>query len=351
MPVNVLVIRLSSLGDILHSSVILNPIKKKFPNSTISWLSEKRNFSILATIREIDKIYSIDNDFDLLNFSQKIKEIFSLMKKIRKQKYDYVIDIQGLFKSGVLTFLSKAKFKIGFSKSNSREFSYFFYNQRIKTKFIQNIFLKNLKLLEGMKIKELEFKRTFPNFKIPSNNSKINGYLSGLEKQKKWVLINPWSSFKNKNIPTRNLNLIIKKLNVTYQIKPLLIYSASKELAKLKEMARKTFFFIVPKMNLLELMYLIKKSNLYLGVDSGPSYISFLLKKKTIILFGPTNLNRQAPPGDFNHLEKIYSSYDCPIIKKEPILTAYRCLNRNCLNNLCMKKYTPSSIPLEKFLS
>ncbi len=344
----ILIIRLSALGDILHSSIILKPIKKKYPNASISWLTQKKNQAVLESIAELDKVYSIDDNLHLLNFFQKVAAFFSLIKKIREANYHYVIDIQGLFKSGVLAFFSKAKITIGFAKCNAREFSYLFYNRKIKTKTIHNIYLKNLKLLEGLSIREPVFSESFPRFKIPSKNPLVDELLRK-KKQKKFILINPWTSFKNKNIPYRNLYLIIKKINITTGLKPLLVYTTSSQLKSLKSLKKKTDFHIAPKMSLMSLFYLIKKVDFYLGCDSGPGYFSFFAKTKSVMLFGPSNATRQTPPEKFSYFTSVYSAYECPIIKKEPILTGYRCINKNCLNNKCMKKFTPSDIFDEKF--
>ncbi len=350
------------MGDILHSSIILKPIKEKFPDAEIAWLSNQSNEQILRSIKEIDKIFLLDEKVNFLNFFTKMGQLISTIRKIRKEKYDWVIDIQGLFKSGILSYLSKPKSSIGFSKSNARELSHLFYKHRIETKSITNIFLKNLELVSPLLSASTPFveiknngllEKAFPTFTVVKSK-KVDEWIKK-EKVSEIVIINPWSSFKNKNLPLENLKLIIKEINRSGNLKPLLIYSKKNELKELKSLEKDASFsfLIVPKISLRELLYLIELSTLYLGVDSGPSYMSFLLKKKTKILFGPTNAKRQGPP-DFKSLsfvEKLYSTYPCPIIHKEPISGAYRCLNKNCSNNLCMKKFSIKDVFANKYFS
>ena len=87
-----LIIKLSSLGDIIHSLPLIYKLRQSYPDAQIDWLTGEKGIELLSLIKEINNVY-------LLN----LKNIF----QIQKQKYDYVIDVQGLFKTG---FLSKLCF-------------------------------------------------------------------------------------------------------------------------------------------------------------------------------------------------------------------------------------------------
>src|SRR3989338_6075919 len=109
-----LIVRLSSLGDVIHTLPLVNKLRQNYPDAQIDWLVGEKGHEVLSLIKEIDNVY-------LLNF----KNIFL----IQKQKYDYVIDVQGLFKSAFLSKLSLGKTVIGFK--NTRELADILYDKKI----------------------------------------------------------------------------------------------------------------------------------------------------------------------------------------------------------------------------
>jgi len=122
--VKILIVKLSALGDVVQTLPSLSLLKKFFPESKIDWVIDKRNAEILEKHPYIDKILVFSKDilFSFKNFKK-------FLKDLRSEEYDVVIDYQGLLKSGIITGLSKAKYKIGFA--NHREGSPLFYNFKL----------------------------------------------------------------------------------------------------------------------------------------------------------------------------------------------------------------------------
>ncbi len=130
----ILIIRLSSLGDILHTLPAFSGLRASFPGAKIDWLSAKKSVSLLSAVRGIDEIHVLDTG-SLQKFPpdwpawSSTKE---LVRKLRARNYDYAIDFQGLLKTGFLAFLSGSRTRLGFSRDLVRERpAHWFYNRTL----------------------------------------------------------------------------------------------------------------------------------------------------------------------------------------------------------------------------
>ena len=132
LPHKILIVKPSSLGDIVHSLPFLNSIKSCFPKSEIHWVIARGLEGLLEGHPMVDKLIVINKDMwkKISKTGKTIKEIRQLFKSLRNENYDLVIDLQGLFRSGVITMATRAPVRIGFAEA--REGSRLFYNKRVK---------------------------------------------------------------------------------------------------------------------------------------------------------------------------------------------------------------------------
>ena len=335
-----LIVRLSSLGDILHSSFLIENIKNNVPQAEIDWIVESRFEHIVRQFQGIHQVYSLPLDKE--NFS--LKTIIGTIFSLRKKKYDVILDPQGLLKSGLLVKLSRSDQKLGFNCKEAREGSWLFYKDKIDVSGLTNIVDKNLALLKQL------------NFQVSSNASprfritlEAQGYVDEQLKNMGLthcpiILVNPWAAYPTKKLPEDITLALLNRLKNLNDSVPVLM-SGPKQWSMAKKTAKKAGVPLQFRTNLKQLPALIHRCSKYIGVDSGPSYLSGMLGKPTLILFGPTTAKRQAPP--LPNLKWIYSDYDCPIIKSGEIKTPYRCLKKNCADPKCMKTYQVEKILIE----
>ena len=114
---NILIIKPSSLGDVVHTLPLLKDLRMGFPDAHIAWLIKRQYAGILEGNPYLNEIIPWEWDG------------FGLIKKIKESRFDLVIDVQGLFRSGFVTFLSGANERVGFK--NARELSPLFYTKRV----------------------------------------------------------------------------------------------------------------------------------------------------------------------------------------------------------------------------
>ena len=114
------IVKLSALGDIVHGMIVLQFIKKNYPESEIDWFVEKRFLGVLENNPHINQIHQVS-----LKSVNKSKSFFLFWKELRKirklGKYDLVIDMQGLIKSALVARMIPSNITLGFDKDSLRE--------------------------------------------------------------------------------------------------------------------------------------------------------------------------------------------------------------------------------------
>src|SRR4030067_3567056 len=127
----ILIIKPSSLGDIIHALPFLKAVKDSFPEAQIDWVISKNLRGILEGNPLIHKLITFDKDSwtDIKRLPQTLSEITNLRKALKSRRYDLVVDLQGLLRSGLIAFCTPASAKIGFDQA--REGSRYFYDKKI----------------------------------------------------------------------------------------------------------------------------------------------------------------------------------------------------------------------------
>ena len=119
----VLIVKLGSIGDIIHTLPSLAAIRGNFPDAEVSWVVEERVGKILRGNELIDNLIEIDTRS--IRGGKAIDDILRDMSQqaraVRRHKYDVAVDFQGLYKSAVIAKVSGARRRWGFSKVNLRE--------------------------------------------------------------------------------------------------------------------------------------------------------------------------------------------------------------------------------------
>jgi len=118
-------IKLSSLGDIVHALPVLHALKRRWPEARVDWLVDESYARLLAGHPELDEVIALPR-----RRSSAPGRLAGLVRELRAREYDTVVDLQGLFRSGLLAALAGGRLRAGFA--NGREFSPLFYNLRVQ---------------------------------------------------------------------------------------------------------------------------------------------------------------------------------------------------------------------------
>ncbi len=278
------IVKLSAMGDIIHAMVALEFIKKHLPDSQIDWVVESGFKSVLENNPHIDNILPVD----LKSIKEKKSRIFSqikLVKEYSKNRYDIVIDAQGLMKSAIVAKIIGAKIIAGFDKESTREgTASFFYNKTVNIAYDENTIDRNVRVIcepLGIKVtsKEIIEKHKFLYF--GEYDKKI------LKDDYNLIVIG--STWESRNYPKEKFIEVVESLKVhTY-----IVWGSQEEYEKALWMQMQSQYLeILPKGNLNILKAVIAHCKLLIGNDTGPTHMAWGLNIPSITIFGPTPVNR-----------------------------------------------------------
>jgi len=274
------IVKLSALGDIVHSMVVLQYIKKQIPNAAIDWFVEEKFAGILENNPHISNIHKLklkNNKLGFLNEYKKLKKL---------TPYDIVIDLQGLIKSAIVSKIL-GKQVIGFDKNSLREpLASLFYTKSFAIAYEENVIIRNITLTcKALKLKvpDLQIKEPFLY-----SNSKLEF--------KPTLLICVGSSWKSKIYPKEQFIEVINALHVDTFI----AWGHESEKDNAEFISDRTEAKVLPKLSLDELKNVISNSSLVIGGDSGPTHMAWALNTPSITIFGPTPSQRNSLVTDIN---------------------------------------------------
>ena len=278
------IVKLSALGDIIHTMIVLQFIKKYRPDCIIDWIVEERFKGILEYNPDINKIHTVN----LTKVKQR-KSLILLLKEFKKirqfGKYDLVIDAQGLLKSAIVAKFLGAKKICGFDKKSIREpLASIFYHQKINIPYSENIINRNVELacnFLDISVSNIDIsnKKPFLYANTPNDTDNI------IATNKKNILFVVGASFKAKQYPKDKYSTLANALDANI----LLLWGNDVEKNICKNIfTNTTNTKLLPKLSLNALKQLVAKVNLVIGGDTGPTYIAWALNIPSITLFAPT---------------------------------------------------------------
>ncbi len=323
LPKKILIIKPSSLGDVIHSLPFLNVIKNHFESSKIHWVIARGLECLFEYHPMIDKLWVINKDEwkNIRKVRNTITEISNLYKDLKDESYDIVVDLQGLLRSGILTNATRAPLRIGFKEA--REGSTMFYTHKIHGGQEIHAVDRYLKIAAalGCDIDNVIFPMPliFESERVMSLKNEINEYA---------VLV-PGARWKTKQWPPEKFAQLSSLMN----IKSIVIGSEhDREISEYVEsLSSGNAISMAGKTNLKELIPLIRNAKFVIANDSGPMHIAAACGVPVISIFGPTNPVRTGPYGA-NHI----------VIKSD--LPCSPCYKRKCKTMKCLRSISVEAV-------
>lgn len=274
------IVRLSALGDIVNTAVILQIIHKHIPNAQIDWYVEEAFASVLEMHPLLNRVIPVP--LKKLKKEKSLSGLFSLIRFLRSQNpYDIIIDTQGLLKSALICSFLKGH-KHGFDSKSAREgAASWFYDTVSAIPYEENVIRRNVQVvMEGLDIPfdESEISLKLPVFPQQSRP----GFLTDT----KAIACVIGASWPSKCYPKEQFAQICDHLPYPCY----LIWGSHNEYEDAQWIASHSLNAIVaPKMSLKELINFISYCDLIIGNDTGPTHMAWAMNRPSITLFGPTN--------------------------------------------------------------
>lgn len=271
----ILVIRLSSIGDIILTTPVLKKIKEKYPEAKIHYLVLEKFKDVICGNPYVDEVITFNKERD-----DGIFNIYKFSKKLDLEGYDYVLDLHSKYRSWVISSLLKGKV-LRYKKRN------FFKSLLVKLKIIKYkvdspIVKSYFKPLEELKIHYVNEDLTFSYEE--KDIIKVKNY-------KGHPILAPGASKETKKWPIEYFGEISKKIFEKYGVPPIII--GGKEDFELGEKIRKLDggkgINLCGELTLKESGALLSQSKFILSNDSGPFHIARGVKCRSFVIFGPTS--------------------------------------------------------------
>ena len=321
-PKKILIVKPSSLGDVVHSLPFLNAVKTRFSGAEIHWVIARGLEGLLRGHPMINKLWIINKDAwkKIGNIKGTINELKVLLKHLKMEDFDIVIDLQGLLRSGIITAATRAPVRIGFTEA--REGSRVFYTHKIKAGKDIHAVDRYLKIADflGCDINGI----CFP---LPlSFNSAL--FTQHLALSKEYAVIVPGARWKTKMWPPEKFGKLSAMLSLNTVI------AGSKrdvDIAdKIVDLSNGKAISIAGKTDLTELIEVMRGARFIVSNDSGPMHIAAALGIPVFGIFGPTDPLRTGPYGKGHTIIK--EDIPCsPCFKKA-------CNDLRCMNRLSVEK-------------
>jgi heptosyltransferase I len=271
----VLIVRLSALGDIVNSSIVIQLIHEHVKNVQVDWLCEEAFKPLVQNIIGINEVHDIS--LKRLKKSKSLGELFKTIKYLKSLcEYDYIIDMQGLIKSAVVSRIVGKKI-YGYDKNSTREsLASFFYNHTFSKAYSDNVIKRNIFLVSSA----LNFTCN------DANNKKRVFTCNDITYKNKTILLVIGASLESKKYDIQKFTDLV---NMFQEYDFLVASGNEKEYEEALHVQNNSHATALKPTNLSELIDIVSNVDVVIGNDTGPTHIAWTQNVASITIFGPTN--------------------------------------------------------------
>jgi len=298
---NILILKPSSLGDVIQALPVLRLLKLHFPKSEIYWWIDPNLAPLLENDPDLAGVFL----FQRKRWSSPLhwNELLGSLFEMRRKKFDWVIDLQGLARSGTFAWLANGALTVGVA--DSREGAPGFYDMAIprpsEETHAVDWYLDVVKSL-GVPVHK--------NFVWLPARVEIQKAIQEkwAVQQSRWIVINPGARWLNKRWPVEYFSDLVKRLAAQNSEFRFVILGGKEDQtlgAQISRAEPERCLDLTGKTSLPEMIEWIRLSELIVTNDTGPMHVGAALGKPVVALFGPTNPNRTGAYGQIGQALRI----------------------------------------------
>jgi lipopolysaccharide heptosyltransferase I len=320
-PRRILIIKPSAIGDVVHALPVLNLLRRRWPEAHVSWLVTPACAGVLERHPMLDEVIR----FERKEFGKGWRspraaaELVRFTRDLGRRKFDLVIDLQGLFRSGWLAFATGAPYRVG--PANAREGAWLFYTHRVPTGTPeQHAIERYLTIAQAVGCERGPAE--FP-FAVDDDD---RAYVARLTPARYAVLM-PGANWLTKQWPVERFAALVAPLRERFGLES--VVAGGPDTAHLAEKIPATAN-LAGRTNLRQLVALLEKASLVVANDSGPMHIAAALGRPLVTPFGPTNPVRTGP---YRRLDSVL----------RVAIPCSPCYSRRCSHVSCLRWIEPES--------
>lgn len=311
----ILILKPSSLGDVIHAVPVLRLLKRHFPHSEIYWWIETGLASLLQDDPDLTGILRFNRKrwAEPRNWAGLWRDV----RWVRAQNFDWVIDLQCLARSAIFAWLANGRLSVGLDEP--REGARGFYDVVVpRSPPDTHAVDRYLGVLSVLKVPvhwEFEW--------LPSRReaaARVRQQWAG--QSPRWIVLQPGARWLNKRWPVESFVELVKLFPAQKQGLRFAILGGAEDRplgVQISQAAPENCLDLTGQLSLPEMIEWIRLSELMVTNDTGPMHVAAALGKPVIALFGPTNPKRTGPYRQLNHVLQLN-------------LNCVPCLSQRCHN-------------------
>jgi lipopolysaccharide heptosyltransferase I len=300
----VLIVRLGSLGDLVHTLPAVAALGRAHPSAEIDWLVDAVHADLLALVPVVTGVVTLG--------ARSAGGWVSARRALRRRRYDLALDFQGLIKSAALARFSGARRILGFAREALREpAARVFYTSAVPVGESGHVIQKNLRLAAaaGAAVDRVEFPLTVgPSAAVQALRARGVG---------RYALINPGAAWPNKCWPPDRFGRVAAHLRTVHGLTPVVLWGPG-EMARANAVADASdgVAIVAPPTSLRDLVALARDAALMVSGDTGPIHIAGATATPLVAVFGPTSPGRNGPWDPRDVSISRYEACDCHYVRR-----------------------------------
>jgi len=287
-----LIVRLGSLGDIVHAMPVAAALRAEFPHAEIDWLVDPAYVDFLGLLPGINRRIPVDPR--AFGRGAERRHLRETVRALRRKQYDAVIDLQGLLKSAILARSVRGRKTIGFTRRHLREpLARLFYTVAVDPGDAVHVIHKNLALLSVLEVQDRRLRFPIEAVHTPTVDSVLERYGGG-----GYMLLNPGAAWPNKRWPASRFGEVARAVKAEFDLPSLVLWGPGERgLAFEAVEASQGAADLAPPTSLVDLAGIARGARLLVSGDTGPLHVAGAVGIPVVGLFGPTRPERNGPWG------------------------------------------------------
>ncbi|MBD5771566.1 glycosyltransferase family 9 protein [Marinomonas colpomeniae] len=284
------VVRLSALGDVCHAMAVIQSIMKRYPEMQVTWITSPLEADLVRLLKGVDVV--------VYDKKRGFSGLLALRTLLKKQTFDVLLHLQWSLRASVVSRMIKAKRRVGFALSHSREKQHWFVNEYAPEPRGQHVLDSFLSIASVLGVEE----PTLPcELSLPETDFDLPAH---------YVVINPSASKTERNWTVEGYQAVIQCL-LDKNVCPVITGGPSSSEAGFAEQVigdkQKEIINLVGKTPLDSMLSVLKGAALVISPDTGPAHMATLVGVPVLGLYAHSNPQRTGP---YRDLDKVVSVYD-----------------------------------------
>ncbi len=331
---NILIVKLSAIGDVIHTLPSLAAIRRRYPQAHITWVVEQAASDLVMNHPLLDRTLVLSRKSwmaDVKNgrIHSAWRGFSSFLAELQVRPYDLVIDFHGLLKSALVVLLSSGKRKLGYD--SWQELSGLFYNEKIPEDMNKHAVERYLDFARYLGAADAA-----PEFVLPPLSDEREKQLSALLarhqlEDKKFIAVSPVALWDTKLWDDGKFAALADTMAQKWGLPIVFTGRDRSELERITASMTMSAVNLGGQTSLTQAARLYKKALTVVTTDSGPMHLAAAVGTPVVALFGPTDPARTGPYGTGHEI--VRAGIDCS-----------PCFSKKCQTRKCMEDIPPQQV-------